>query len=395
MDPKKTIGVGMLGYAFMGKAHTNAFKKLPYFYYPHDAEPVLEGICGRNDQAVQEAAQRFGYRYGTTDWKKLIDDPAIEIFDNNGPNNVHKDPCIAALQAGKNTIVEKPLALDVDEARAMVEAAQEADKHGIKSMVSFSNRFSPAVLLARRLIQEGKIGQIYHFRAAFLQDWLLDPNFPLAWRLKKEVAGSGVLGDLNAHSIDMARFLTGLEIDEACGITETFIKERPLPLETSGLSGKAGEEKGAVTVDDASLGMFRFNNGALGSIEASRFATGRKSLWQIEVYGSRGAIQFELTQNNLLQYFSVDDPLEVQGFRTIAVTEAEVHDFVKHWWPPGHMLGWEHHHCHTIFHFFNCVAKQLAVAPWGATFEDGLKVQLVLDALQRSDKERSWVKVEQ
>jgi predicted dehydrogenase len=242
MDPKKTIGVGMLGYAFMGKAHTNAFKKLPYFYYPHDAEPVLEGICGRNQQAVQEAAQRFGYRYGTTDWKKLIDDPAIEIFDNNGPNNVHKDPCIAALQAGKHTIVEKPLALDVDEARAMVEAAQEADKHGIKSMVSFSNRFSPAVLLAKRLIQEGKIGQVYHFRAAFLQDWLLDPNFPLAWRLKKEVAGSGVLGDLNAHSIDMARFLTGLEISEACGVTETFVKERPVPLEASGLSGKAGAE---------------------------------------------------------------------------------------------------------------------------------------------------------
>jgi predicted dehydrogenase len=418
MDSEKTIGVGMLGYAFMGRAHTNAFKKLPYFYYPPPAEPVLEGICGRNEPAVQEAAQRFGYRYATTDWKKLVDDPAIELFDNNGPNNVHKEPCIAALQAGKHTIVEKPLALDVDEARAMVEVAQAAEKQGIKNMVSFSNRFCPAVLLARRLIQEGKIGNIYHFRAAFLQDWLLDPNFPLAWRLKKEVAGSGVLGDLNAHSIDMARFLTGLEISEACGITETFIKERPVPLEASGLSGKGGEEKGAVTVDDASLGMFRFDNGALGSIEATRFATGRKSLWQIEVYGSRGALQFELTQNNLLQYFSVDDPLEVQGFRTILVTnllqyfsvddplevqgfrtilvtEAEVHDFVKHWWPPGHMLGWEHHHCHTIFHFFNCVANNLAVAPWGATFEDGLKVQLILDALQRSEKERSWVNVEQ
>jgi predicted dehydrogenase len=250
-------------------------------------------------------------------------------------------------------------------------------------------------LLARRLIREGKLGHIYHFRAAFLQDWLLSPDFPLAWRLKKEVAGSGALGDLNAHSIDMARFLTGLEITETCGVTETFIKERPIPLEASGLSGKGGQEKGAVTVDDASLGMFRFDNGALGSIEASRFATGRKSLWQIEVYGSRGAVQFELTQNNLLQYFSVDDPLEVQGYRTIMVTEAEVHDFIKHWWPPGHMLGWEHHHCNTIFHFFNCVAKNLAVSPWGATFEDGLKVQLILDALQRSEKERGWVKVEQ
>jgi predicted dehydrogenase len=391
----KKIGVGMLGYAFMGKAHTNGFKKLPYIYYPPPAIPVLKGICGRNEEAVKEAASRFGYEYATTDWKRLVNDREIELFDNNGPNNVHKDPCIAALEEGKHTIVEKPLAMDVDEARAMVEAAKKAEGKGIKNMIAFSNRFCPAVLLAKRLIEQGKVGDIYHFRAAFLQDWLVDPNFPLAWRLDKNVAGSGVLGDLNAHSIDMARFLTGLEITETCGVRETFIKERPVPLEASGLSGRAGKEKGAVTVDDASLGMFRFNNGALGSIEASRFATGRKSLWQIEVYGSRGAIQFELTQNNLLEFFSLDDPSEVQGFRTILVTEADVHDYIKHWWPPGHMLGWEHHHCHTIFHFVNCVANNLNVAPWGATFEDGLKVQLILDALERSEKERGWVTVEQ
>lgn len=384
----------MLGYAFMGKAHTNAFKKLPYIYFPPPAIPVLKGICGRSEASVQEAVQRFDYQYGTTDWQKLINDPEIELFDNNGPNNIHKDPCVAALEAGKHTIVEKPLAMDVKEARIMVEAAKKAEKLGVKNMVAFSNRFSPAVLLARRLIREGKIGEIYHFRAAFLQDWLLDPNFPLAWRLKQEVAGSGVLGDLNAHSIDMARFLTGLEIVEVSGITHTFIKERPVPLAAAGLSGKAGLDKGNVTVDDASLGMFRFSNGALGSIEATRFATGRKSLWQIEVYGSNGAFQFELTQNNILQYFSLDDPLEVQGFRTILVTEADVHDFIKHWWPPGHMLGWEHHHCHTIFHFVNCAVNNLPVDPLGATFEDGLKCQLVLEALQQSGKERCWVKVE-
>ena len=395
MENTKRLGVGMLGYAFMGKAHTNAFKKLPYIYYPPPAIPVLKGICGRNEQAVKEQAERFGYEYATTDWKKLLEDPEIEVFDNNGPNNMHKEPCIAALEAGKHTIVEKPLALDVEEAKDMLQASKEAGEKGVKSMVSFSNRFSPAVLLARRLIQEGKLGQIYHYRAAFLQDWLIDPNFPLVWRLKKEISGSGVLGDLNAHSIDMARFLTGLEITEVCGVTETFIKERPVPLEASGLSGKGGAEKGAVTVDDASLGMFRFNNGALGSIEATRFATGRKSLWQIEVYGSRGAVQFELTQNNLLQYFSLDDPLEVQGFRTIAVTEADVHDFIKYWWPPGHMLGWEHHHCHTIFHFINCIANNLDVGPWGATFEDGFKVQCILQALQQSQKERGWVAVEE
>ena len=384
----------MLGYAFMGKAHTNAYKKLPYIYYPPPAVPVLKGLCGRNKKAVEESAERFGYEYGTTDWHRLIDDPDIQVFDNCGPNNAHVQPCIASLEAGKHTIVEKPLALTVEDAARMTDAANKAAKQGVKSMVSFSNRFAPAVLLARRLIQEGKIGKVYHFRAAFLQDWLIDPAFPLAWRLKKEIAGLGVLGDLNAHSIDMARFLTGLEISEVCGTTETFIKERPEPLEAAGLSGKAGKKKGEVTVDDASLGMFRFDNEALGSIEASRFATGQKSLWQIEVYGSRGAVQFELTQNNLLRYFSLDDPLEVQGFRTILVTEAEVHDFIKHWWPPGHMLGWEHHHCHTIFHFINCIASNLEPGPWGASFNDGLKVQLVLDALVRSHEEKRWVNVE-
>lgn len=395
MEKVQKLGIGMLGYNFMGKSHTNGYKKLPYIYYPPPAIPVLKGICGRNENAVKEHAERFGYEYGTTDWKKLLDDPGIDVFDNCGPNNIHRSPCIYSLEAGKHTIVEKPLAMTVAEAKQMVEAAEEAGKKGVKSMVSFSNRFAPAVLLARRLINEGKIGRIYHFRAAFLQDWLIDPDFPLAWRLKKEIAGSGALGDLNAHSIDMARFLTGLEIVEVCGTAETFIKERPVPVEASGLSGKAGKEKDSVTVDDASLGIFRFDNGAIGSIEATRFATGRKSLWQIEVYGSRGAVQFELTQNNILQYFSLDDPLEVQGFRTILVTEADVHDFIKHWWPPGHMLGWEHHHCHAIFHFINCIVNNLDVGPWGATFEDGLQVQRVLQALQLAAQEKSWVRVDE
>lgn len=393
MGETKKLGIGMLGYLFMGKSHTNAYKKLPYIYYPPPAVPVLRGLCGRSEKAVKEHAERFGYEYGTTDWKKLINDPGIDVFDNNGPNNIHMEPVIASLEAGKHTIVEKPLAMNVGEAKKMVEAARSAKKKGIKSMVSFSNRFAPAVLLARRLINEGRIGRVYHFRAAFLQDWLVDPDFPLSWRLQKEVAGSGVLGDLNAHSIDMARFLTGLEIVEVCGTAETFIKERPQPLEASGLSGKGGVEKGNVTVDDASLGIFRFSNGALGSIEATRFASGRKSLWQIEVYGSRGAVQFELTENNLLRYFSFDDPQEVQGFRTILATEAQVHDFIKHWWPPGHMLGWEHHHCHTIFHFINCIVNNLDVGPWGATFEDGLEVQRVLQALQIASEEKTWVKI--
>ncbi len=387
------LGVGMLGYAFMGKVHTNAFKKLPYIYHPAPAIPVLKGICGRNEKAVKEAAVQFGYSYATTDWRKLIDDPAIEVFDNNGPNNIHKDPTIAALRAGKHTIVEKPLAMNVEEAQEMLDAARAAEKKGTKSMVCFNNRFAPALLLARRLIQDGKIGTIYHFRAAKLQDWLVDPNFPLAWRLNKVAASSGALGDLNAHSIDMARYLTGLEIVEVCGATETFIKKRKVPLEASGLSGKPGDQEGEVTVDDASLGIFRFSNGGLGSLEASRFATGRKAFWRIEVYGSRGAIQWDLTQNNVLQYFSLDDPLEVQGFRAIEVTEPAVHDFIKYWWPPGHVLGWEHHHCNAIFHFINCIANKLPIGPLGATFEDGLKAQKVLAALEKSGQQRSWVTV--
>ena len=393
MGNKRELGIGMLGYAFMGKVHTNAFKKLSYIFHPAPAIPVLKGICGRNEKAVTEAAEQFGYAYATTDWRKLIADPEIDVFDNNGPNSIHKDPTIAALKAGKHTIVEKPIAMNADEAREMVEAAQEAARKGVKSMVCFNNRFAPALLLARRLIQEGKIGTIYHFRAAKLQDWLIDPRFPLAWRLRREAAASGALGDLNAHSIDMARFLTGLEITEVCGVTETFIKKRPVPLEASGLSGKPGSQEGEVTVDDASLGIFRFSNGGLGSIEASRFATGRKAFWRIEVYGSRGAIQWDLTQNNILQYFSLDDPLELQGFRSIQVTEPEAHDFIKYWWPPGHLLGWEHHHCNTIFHFINCIANDLPIGPWGATFEDGLQAQLVLDAFLRSAKQRSWVSV--
>jgi predicted dehydrogenase len=287
------LGIGMLGYAFMGKVHTNAFKKLPYIFHPAPAIPVLKGICGRNEKAVSDAAEQFGYAYSTTDWRRLIEDPSIAVFDNNGPNNMHREPTIAALRAGKHTIVEKPLAMDVDEAREMVRAAQEAANKGIKSMVCFNNRFAPALMLARRLIKDGKIGNVYHFRAAKLQDWLIDPRFPLAWRLKREAAGSGALGDLNAHSIDMARYLTGLEITEVIGVTETFIGKRPVPLEASGLSGKPGVEEGEVTVDDASLGIFRFSNGGIGSLEASRFATGRKAMWRIEVYGSRGAIQWD------------------------------------------------------------------------------------------------------
>ena len=387
------LGIGMIGYLFMGKAHTNAFKKLPYIFYPPPAIPLLRGICGRNQEMVEQAAKRFGYKYATTRWRDLIDDPEIQILDNNGPNNIHAEPCIAALEAGKHTLVEKPLALNLKEAKQMYRAAQKAQEKGIKNMVCFSNRFAPAILLAKGLIEEGKLGKIYHFRAHFLQDWLVDPDFPLAWRLRRKVAGSGVHGDLNAHSIDMARFLVG-EITRVCGWTRTFIKERPIPISTTGLSGKGGKEKGEVDVDDASLLWLEFENGAMGSLEASRFSTGSKSVWRIEVHGTEGAVLFNLTRSNELQFYSREDPAYAQGFRTIIATEEE-HPFIKYWWPPGHMLGWEHHHCNAIFHFVECVARDKEVSPYGATFLDGLRCQEVLEAGLISAERGEWVEIDE
>lgn len=396
MGKIKKLGVGMLGYAFMGKAHTNGYKKLPYFVEPITAIPVLKGICGRNEENLKKAAEKFGYEYYTTNWKDLISDKSIDIFDNNGPNIMHKEPCIAALKARKHTIVEKPMAMNLVEAEQMYETALIAEKEGIKSMVSFSNRFSPALLLARRLIKEGKIGQIYHFRAAFLQDWLIDPKFPLVWRLRKEIAGSGVHGDLNAHSIDIARFLTNLEIKRVIGWDKTFIKKRPLPTEASGLSGKGGNEFGEVTVEDAALMWMEFDNGAIGSLEASRFSTGAKSFWQVEVNGSKGALTFNLTRNNELHYYSSVDPLYAQGFKKIIVTEAGEHDFIDSYWPPGHMLGWEANHANTIFFFVDCIVNNKDIGSKGATFYDGLKCQAVLEAAKESMQNNSrWVNVKE
>ncbi len=386
----------MLGYAFMGKAHTNGFKKLTYFMDPVPAVPVLKGICGRSEEKVKKAAEKLGYEYATTNWKDLIEDEDVDIFDNNGPNNIHKEPCVEALKAGKHTIVEKPIAMNLNEAEEMFNAAQEAEKHDVKNLVCFSNRFSPAVLLARRLIKEGRIGEIHHFRANFLQDFLIDPEFPLSWRMKEDIAGSGVQGDLNAHSIDMARFLTGLEVDRVTSWDKTFIKKRPIPTEASGLSGKASDEYGEVTVDDAALMWMEFENGAVGSLEASRFATGAKSIWRIEVHGSKGALHFDLTRNNELNFYSTEDPDHAQGFRNIIATEPGEHEFVEYYWPPGHMLGWEAHHANAMFHFVDCVANDKNVGEIGATFKDGLQTQAILEAAAESiDNNNKWVSVKQ
>jgi len=379
-EKTRRIGVGLLGYAFMGKAHANGYRKMPVFFYPPPAVPQLVAICGRTEEAVAEAAKRFGFETYYTDWKKLIADERIEIVDNCLPNNMHAEPCIAAAEAGKNILCEKPLAATLEDAKAMYEAAEKAS---VKNMTAFNYRFVPAIRLAKKLIDEGYIGKILQYRAVYLQEWIMDPNFPLVWRLRKSVSGSGALGDLGAHIIDLARFLVG-EVKSVCGMTETFIKGRPLP--------ENPEKKGKVDVDDVFIAMARFKNGAIGSFEASRFCAGRKNYQRIEIHGTEGSIVFNLERLNELEVYSKKDPEDRMGFRNILVTET-VHPFIEHWWPHGHIIGWEHTFVHEIHHFIDCIVNDKPVEPMGATFYDGLKCQEILNAIEESSQKGKWIEL--
>ncbi|MBS7656579.1 MAG: Gfo/Idh/MocA family oxidoreductase [Candidatus Bathyarchaeia archaeon] len=379
-EPKevKDIGVGVLGYAFMGKAHTNGYKKMPVFFYPPPARPRLVALCGRTEEALAEAAKRFGFETYYTDWKTLVKDKRIQLIDNCLPNNLHAEPCIGAVEAGKHVICEKPLAGTLKEARAMYEAAEKA---GVKHMTAFNYRFVPALRLAKNLIDEGFIGKILQFRAVYLQEWIMDPSFPLVWRLRKSVAGSGALGDLGAHIVDLARFLVG-DFASICGMTETFIKERSLPDDP--------KKKGKVDVDDVFIAMVRFKNNAIGSLEASRFCAGRKNYQRIEIHGTEGSISFNLERLNELEVYSKKDKDDRMGFRNILVTES-VHPFIEHWWPHGHIIGWEHTFVHEIHHLVDCIVNDKPVAPYGATFYDGLKCQEILSAIEESSEKGKWV----
>jgi predicted dehydrogenase len=371
--PAPEIGVGMLGYAFMGKAHTNAYKTLPYMVYPPPAIPKLIAIVGRNQESVREAAVRYGYEGYYTDWRRLIEDPRIQLFDNGGPNNLHAEPCIAAAEAGKNILCEKPLARDAAEAKRMLDVVQKA---GVKNMVSFNYRFVPAIRQAYHLIQSGALGQIYHFRAVYLQEWIMDPNFPQVWRLDRAAAGSGALGDLGAHIVDLARFLVG-EPKAVTGLTKTFIDERPGP------DGKRVK----VDVDDAFLSLVEFENGAIGTLEASRFAAGRKNHQVIEINGSRGSIVFNLERLNELDVYWTDvGPRETRGFADVLVSEA-YHPFWEYWWPHGHIIGWEHTFVHEIAHLLDAIVNNKEVGPLGATFEDGYKNAVICDAILESSRQ--------
>jgi predicted dehydrogenase len=365
------LGIGMMGYAFMGKAHSNAYKTMPYMIYPPPAIPKLVAIAGRDEGAVQEASLRYGYDAHYTDWRALLKNDKVQVFDNGGPNDIHAEPCIAAAQAGKHILCEKPLARTAKESASMLEAVL---KSGVKHMVSFNYRFVPAIRQVRKLIETNALGEIYHFRAAYLQEWIVDPNIPMSWRLDKNVAGSGALGDLGAHIIDLARFLVG-EISQVSASARTFINERPT-------NNPSKREK--VSVDDAFVAAIEFENGAIGTLEASRFCPGRKNGMTFEINGSKGSIRFNLERLNELDVFWMgENPFETQGFHNVLISES-FHPFWEHWWPHGHMIGWEHSFIHEIAHFFDAIVNDHPVTPYGADFQDGYKCAVICDAILES-----------
>lgn len=385
---RKKVNVGLVGYKFMGKAHSHAYHDVAMFF-DMDAEPVMKCICGRDEKGVKAAAEKFGWESYETDWKKLVQRDDIDLIDICTPTNMHNEIAIAAAAAGKHIICEKPLAMELEEAQEMWDAVDEA---GVINMVNFNYRRAPAIALAKKMIEDGTLGKIYHFRGVYLQDWILSPDFPIVWRLDKSVAGSGSHGDLNAHIIDIARYLVG-DFDRVVGMEETFIKERP--ISDSGMDGKLSATatdksvKGEVTVDDATLFLARFENGALGSFEATRFAAGRKNYNRFEINGSKGSIVFNLERMNELEYYNVDDPEGLQGFRLIQATDPS-HPYMQAWWPPAHIIGYEHTFIHQVYELTQAIASGKQVSP---NFEDGLECQMVLDAVKRSIPNEGWVYV--
>jgi predicted dehydrogenase len=383
---KDTLNIGMIGYAFMGRAHSNAWRQVGRFFdLPVDVH--LHTICGRTTSAVEKAAARLGWDNVSNDWRAVVADPGIDVVDITTPNDSHAEIAVAAAAAGKAVICEKPLGMDVAECEQMVAAVKVAK---VVNMVCHNYRRIPAIALARQMIENGDLGErIYHYRARYAQDWIIDPDFPLVWRLQSKIAGSGSHGDIDAHIIDLGRYLVG-EIKEVCGLMETFIKRRPL-VDGSGKSKTAGGARklGKVTVDDTVSWIGRFKNGAIANLEATRFAYGRKNHITLEVNGSGGSLVFDFEDMNRLKYFSASDPAEKQGFRDILVTET-VHPFSGKWWPPGHILGYEHTFVNTFADFVRAVTSGESVQP---TFADGLANEKVLAAVEESAKTRQWVTV--
>ncbi len=378
----RTFRVGLIGYRFMGRAHSNAWRQAPRFFNLK-ANVELHTICGRNPAGVQAARAQLGWQHAATDWREVVESPLIDIVDIGAPNDLHAEIAIAAARNGKHILCEKPLALNVKQAEAMLAAAQKAR---VVHMICHNYRRIPALALARKMIGEGALGKLFHFHARYAQDWLVDPESPINWRLQKETSGSGANGDINAHIIDLGRYLVG-EFQAVCGMLHTFVAERPLAEALS----RGMRKMARVTVDDAALLIGRMDNGVLANLEATRFAAGRKNHIAIEINGSKGSLYFDFEDMNRLKYFSGDDPKDRQGFRDILVTErGGIHPYVGHWWPPGHLIGYEHTFIHTIADFVNACVEGKPVQP---TFEDGVKNQRVLAAVEESQQKGRWVKL--
>jgi predicted dehydrogenase len=392
-----TLRVAMIGHAFMGSAHSQAWRTAPHFF-ALPAHPEMAVVVGRDADRAAEAAARLGWAESATDWREVVARDDIDVVDICTPGDTHAEIAVAALEAGKHVLCEKPLANTVAEAEAMTEAADRARTRGVRAMVGFTYRRVPAIALARRLVDQGRIGEIRHVRAQYLQDWIADPEAPLTWRLDKAKAGSGALGDIGAHVVDLAQHITGSRITELTGRLETFVKERPYAAGEAGSSsggslggGGTTGERGPVTVDDAASFLATFSGGAMGVFEATRFATGRKNSIRIEVNGSLGSLAFDFEDMNVLEYFDARDDAEIAGFRRILATEPE-HPYVAAWWPPGHGLGYEHGFTHQVVDLVTAIADGTDPSP---SFADGLQVQQVLAAVETSSDSRTWQEIPQ
>jgi predicted dehydrogenase len=385
----KSLNVALIGTKFMGKAHSNAFMQAPRFF-DMKTKPVMKVICGNDPDGTKAAADQFGWEEASTDWKEVVHRDDIDIVDISTPGHMHAPMAIEAAKAGKHIICEKPLANTLKEAEQMLAAVRKA---GVKHMCGFTYRFNPAVVSIKKMIDKKELGEIFHVRACYQQDWIVDPEFPVNWRLQKKTAGSGALGDIGAHITDLAQYLVG-EINEVSGTMQTFIKERPVVESSASIAAKSGhkksKKKGKVDVDDATSFLARFKgSNAIGSFEATRFAPGRRNFNCIEIYGSKGSVIWNQEDMHKFQYYNVADPGDRQGFRTVNATDPG-HPYTEAWWPPAHNIGYEHLFTHEVYEFITQLNRKKVTYP---TFEDGVKCQRVLDAVTASAKSRKWEKV--
>lgn len=385
---KKKLNVALIGAQFMGKAHSNAWRKVGMFF-DLPVEPVMKVLCGKFEEEVQ-VAERYGWAETSLDWKEVVKRDDIDVVDICTPNFLHPDIAIAAAKAGKHVVCEKPLANTLKEAQKMLDAVKKAK---IKHMCGFSYRFAPAVATIKSMIDKGVLGDIYHFRAAYQQDWIADPEFPMVWRLKKKHTGSGALGDIGAHITDLCHYLAG-DVAEVAATMETFIKKRPIADSDTGITASGGKKKsqkmGIVDVDDAAIYLGRIKgSNTLATFEATRFAVGRRNHNSIEIYGSKGSVLWNQEKMNVFQYYNTGDPGYAQGFREVQATDPG-HPYTEAWWPPGHIIGYEHLFVHEMYDFLSNINKK--DEPY-STFEDAVKCQKVLDAVERAAKTKKWEKV--